>query len=346
MRRYTSLLLTAFTLVLFVVAGSVYLAGYADKTDDHKVRQSITVYTTLPAEHAALLAQEYEKANKVRVDFVPLDKDELLQRLKEQAAEPGKAPADLVLADSSVLRLAAQYQYIVPYVSEQADSVADTFKDAAGCWTGIWYDPYVFCVNRDYLRLLPHIPQTWKELAGLYNVRIGLTDFLAARASADLFFALISQYGEQEVFDMLRQLHPRVVQYSKYLSTPVRMAGMGEVDISIAVQSETLRYINDGYPLKIIYPEDGTAYTLTGTAIPQNAAHKAAAGAFADWLLGDEAQLVLQKNGFFFVPVNPATLAYKTFAGKNIKLFEKRTDFSAQQRQMLLDSWVKNIRLK
>ena len=134
------------------------------------------------------------------------------------------------------------------------------------------------------------------------------------------------------MFQLLRQMHPKVVQYAKYLSTPVRMAGMDEVDVSIAVQSETMRYINEGYPLKIIYPVDGTAYMLTGTGILKNAPQGAAARNFADWLLGDEAQLVLQRNNFYFVPVNPAALAYKTFAGKNIVLFTQPVDFSAQQR--------------
>ena len=44
--------------------------------------------------------------------------------------------------------------------------------------------------------------------------------------------------------------------------------------------------------------------------------------------------------------MNPAALAYKTFAGKNIVLFTQPVDFSAQQRHELLDRWVKNIRIK
>ena len=346
MRRYTSLLLTAFTLLLFVLAGSFYLSGYADRTNDRQVRQGITVYTTLPAEHAALLAEEYEKANQIRVNFVPLEQKEILQRLAEQAAAPGKGQADLVLANREVLEQAAQQDILQAYVSEPSDSVPDELKNENGYWTGVWYDPYVFCVNRDYLRTLPRVPRTWEELSELGHVRIGITDFLAAKAPADLFMTLNAQYGEDAVFHMLQLLHPKVVQYSKYLSTPVRMAGMGEVDISVAVQSETLRYINDGYPLKIIYPEDGTAYTLTGTAVPKNPVHAAEAKAFADWLLGDEAQLVLQRNAFFFVPANPATLADKMLAGKNIHLFGIPAPLPEAQRRALLDKWVKTVRLK
>jgi len=343
MKRYTMLLLTAFTLVLLVAAGNVYLAGYADQTEQTKPLKTITAYTTLPAEHAALLAAEYEKTSRVRVNFVPLTAADLLQRLQKEAAAP---QADLVVADSCVLRQAAGRGELIPYVSEQTDSVPEDFKDTDGTWTGLWYDPIVFCVNRDYLLSLPRIPQTWPELAGYPGVRIGITDFLAADASANLYLSMVAQYGEPAALQLFRTMHPKVVQYAKYLSTPVRMAGMGEVDVSIAVQSETLRYIGDGYPLKIVYPTDGTAYMLTGAGLLKDEAHGAAARNFVEWLLGDEAQLALQKNNFFFVPTNPATLAYKTFAGKNIILFDHPQQFTAAERHRLLDGWVKNIRLK
>ena len=144
---------------------------------------------------------------------------------------------------------------------------------------------------------------------------------------------------------MLQQIHPHVVQYAKYLSTPVRMAGMGEVDIAVAVQSEILRYIEDGYPLKIIQPVEGTAYMLTGTGILLDAPHGEQAKKFADWLLTDEAMLVLQTNKFYFIPCNPTTLAYKQLAVRNPSLFNQLADFSREKRQELLDKWVKQVRI-
>jgi iron(III) transport system substrate-binding protein len=173
-----------------------------------------------------------------------------------------------------------------------------------------------------------------------------MTDFLAADAASNLYFSLLMQAGDVVAWQILKDLHPQVVQYAKYLSTPVRMAGMGEADVAVAVASEALRYIRDGYPLTIIYPADGTSYLLVGTGILQGAKHEAQAEEFSDWLLGDEAQTAQQKSGFFFVPTNPATLAYRMFAGKNITLFANQPQFPEQQRRELLDYWMKNIRFK
>ena len=347
MRRYTSLLLTSFLLLLIVVTGSAYLAG-AGHDKERRPMQEFTVYTTLPAEHASILTAAYEKQHGVRVNFVPLSSDNILSRLKEQATGDNNGACAMVLADRETLMKAAAAGVLVPYLSQAGDQVASDFREENGYWVGVWYDPIVFCVNKDYLKTQAQIPDTWMELAQKKNVRIGVTDFLVADASANLLISMIAQYGDAAAYDIWRQIHPKVVQYARYLSNPVRQAGMGEVDISIAVESETIRYMQDGYPLQVVYPADGTAAMVTGTAIAFKAGEKDAVAAkeFADWLLTDDAQLALQEQGFYFVPTNPGTLAYKSFAGKNMILFNQPGLFSTEQKHDFLDRWVKEIRFK
>ena len=341
MKRYTMLLMTAFVFVALVVIGTVYVS-HADNTSQ-KAESSLTVYTTLPPEHVAVLAAEYEKQHRVQIKFEPLPAEKLLARLKDEKNRP---MADMVLADRAVLEKAAKEEILAEYLSETTDMVSDTFCGLDNSWVGVWYDPIVFCANSDYLRSLNHYPMNWNELTEYKKIRIGITDFLLADASSNLLCFLVSNKGREDAFSLLKVLHPNIVQYAKYLSTPVRMAGMNEVDLAIAVQSETMRYISDGYPLKIIYPLDGTAYLLTGVGILKSGEAGEPARVFADWLLSDEAQLVLQKNKFFFVSTNPTTLAYKSFGGKNVVLFENVPDYNEKQKHELLDSWVKNIRLK
>ena len=85
-----------------------------------------------------------------------------------------------------------------------------------------------------------------------------------------------------------------------------------------------------------------TGFGITTT----DSAKNQVAAKFADWLLGDEAQLYLQTNGFYFVPTNPQTLAYKSFAGKNLRLFDDKQTFPYEQQRAFLDRWVKDVRLK
>ena len=348
MRRYTIFILTAFMLVLAAVAGMT-LPVDADKKTSGVPMQELTAYTTLPAETAAILSEVYERENNVRVNFVPMNPKEILQEIKNDAVSDPTVvrTVDIVIADSKILREAADLNLLTPYTSEANDAVKRRFKDEFDRWTGIWYDPIIFCANRDFLRTTVNLPDTWEKLSKAGKIRVGITDFLAADASANLMFGMIANFGDVKTYEILSNLHPKVVQYAKFLSNPVRQAGMGEVDISVAVESETLRYLQNGYPLKIIYPADGTSYLLTGFAITTTDAIKnPAAAKFADWLLSDEAQLYLQTNGFYFIPTNPQTLAYKSFAGKNLLLFDNNQNFSEQQQREFLDFWVKNVRLK
>lgn len=348
MRRCTIWILTAFLLVSAAVAGFM-LPVDADKKVSGVPTAELTAYTTLPAETAAILSEVYERENKVRVNFVPMSPKEIIQNIRDDAVSDPTVvrTVDIVLTDSNILREAAELDLLKPYTSEANDAVKDVFKDEYDRWTGVWYDPIVFCANRDYLRTTVNLPDTWEKLSKAGRIRVGITDFLAADASANLMIQMIGQFGDVKTYEILRGLHLKVVQYAKFLSNPVRQAGMGEVDISVAVASETLRYLQNGYPLKIIYPADGTSYLLTGFGITtSNAAKNQVAAKFADWLLGDEAQLYLQTNGFYFIPTNPQTLAYKSFAGKNLALFDNQQTFSYEQRLNFLFRWVNEVRLK
>ena len=325
MRRYTILLLTGFMLILAAVAGAAFPVD-ADKKNSSVPAQEILAYTTLPPETVAILSETYEREKNVRVNFVPLNPNELIPKLREKNS-------DLILTDSKILSTAADLNLLTPYISETNDAVKNNFKDSYDRWIGVWYDPIIFCINRDYLRQIHSIPATWEELA--------------ADASSNLMFQMIGNFGDEKTYEILGGIHPKVVQYAKYLSNPVRQAGMGETDISIAVESETLRYMQNHYPLKIIYPEDGTACIITGVGISATDDKKnLAASKFADWLLSDDAQISLQKNGFYFLSTNPQSLAYKTFAGKNLVLFKNNPKFTEQQCHEFLDRWVKDVRFK
>ncbi len=347
MKRYVPFLLIALILILAVLAGSSYLAR-VNKAAERQPLQEITVYTTLPAENASVLGAAYEKQKLVRIRFVPLDQTNLLEKLGSQVKDKEKDGAAMILADEATLAKASASGCLVPYLSQEGDQVPEEFRQGQGYWTGVWYDPVVFCFNQDYLKTLHEVPDNWNAISRMPEARIGVTDFLAADAASNLFCSMIAQFGDQAAYRIWADIHPKVVQYAHYLSNPVRQAGMGEVDIAIAVESEALRYMHGGYPLHIVYPADGTAAIVTGTGIVagQDAKNVQLAQNFADWLLTDDAQLALQQQEMFFVPTNPGIMAYKAFAGKNLMLFSQRPDFTPEQRKQFLDTWLKEIRFK
>lgn len=340
MRRYFPLFLISFFIIILAIAGTSLLAGYAGKQRPDNLK-TFTIYTSLPIEQVSVLASEYERNNNVRINIVPMPQNELLSRV---AAEKEAPKSDVLLADIAVLREVKKLNLIQPYTSEQVDIVPTRFKDKDNAWTGLWYDIFVFAVNKDTFKPALTQPVTWNNLTTI-NSRLSITDFLAADASAHLLFTLVSNWGEDQLMQYLAKLHPQVVQYAKFLATPVRMAGMGETDIAIAVRSEALRYVNDAFPVKILYPEDGTAYLLTGAALTKTASTNQEAKPFIDWLLQDSAQQILHRNKFYLISTNPETVTAKSFAQNNTKLLDVSETLTPDKRRSLLDRWVQTVRL-
>ena len=321
MKRFPLFVLMIATLFLVAATGAAYLSvGRQSTALARRPLQEIVAYTTLPTEAAAALSEAYEKEYNIRVSFVPLSAEQIQKRLEEQAGSGVSAPAALVLADREVLDRAAAAGYLVPYQSERSD--------------------------QDYLRTHLDLPDSWQLLAQQKDIRIGTTDFMAADASSNLLYSMIAEYGEQRTFAIWRRIQPQIMQYSRYLHTPVRQAGMGEVDVSVAVLSETLRYIHDDYPIRVLYPTDGTAAVIYGTGVAFRAGKHdvQAAEDFADWLLTDEAQLALARQHIYFLTTNPVTLSYRMFAGKNINIFKSKPYYSPAEKKILLDRWVKQVR--
>ncbi len=340
MRRYLPLLLISFLLVVAAVAGTL-LAGQASRQSPDNVK-SIVVYTNIPVEQAAALAQEYEKTSGVRVNTVPLASADLLAKLRAEKAAPR---ADIVLAGAATLDEAKRASLLAAYSSIQTDIIPTRFSEENDLWTGLWYDPIVFAANRDFLKKLPQQPAKWADLTAAPGVRFVMTDFLASAETASLLYSMAAANGEAETLAYTAKLHPGIVQYAKFLATPSRMTGLGEADIAITVQSEAIRYINDGFPLQIIVPADGTAINITGAALAAGAPQAAEAGRFIDWLTGDDAQRVLKKNMAFFIPTHPENAFAKDYNARQIMPFPAKTVLSPEQKAKLLDKWVQTVRL-
>ena len=210
MRRHSLFVMMTILLAAITVAGAAYLSS-PSRGAERRSMQEITAYTSLPAEAAMALSEEYEKEYNIRVNFVQLSSEQILDRLKEQSQGSGSGKISLVLAQRETLDRAAAAGYLVPYVSEKSDQVTEAFRHPAGYWTGVWYDPIVFAVNQDYLRTHLDLPNSWQMLARQRDIRIGTTDFMAADAASNLLYSMIAEYGEQQAFDTWRRIQSNIM---------------------------------------------------------------------------------------------------------------------------------------
>ncbi len=342
MRRYLLFGLSAIFIFCTVLLSGIIWIGHADQQNEIPFDQEITVLSTIPQDQAALLSSAYQRLYHVKINIVNLTEDELLSRL-----EPSQTnlAADVLLAPSSTLEKVVQTDMLAAIYTEETGLVPYQMKHDNGLWVGIWYDPIVIGLNRDFMVKLSPVPHDWEDVARPHELRVVMTDFLMADASAHFLFTLITEHGEKNTYTWLKNLHPNIISYAKSLSTPSSMIGIGEADAAITLQSEAIRYIHNGFPISIVHPQSGTAYYLTGCAIFKDSQLKEDATKFQRWLLTEEVQMILQEQNFFFVPTNPSLPSHNTFTYKAEILWETNPFLTKEEKYHLVDTWVQEIRL-
>lgn len=79
--------------------------------------------------------------------------------------------------------------------------------------------------------------------------------------------SLVNAWGEEAAFEYFDELTPNILQYTSSGSGPVNALVQGEVAIGLGMTSQAVTEINEGAPLKIVYFEEGSPYSLYGQAI-------------------------------------------------------------------------------
>jgi len=77
----------------------------------------------------------------------------------------------------------------------------------------------------------------------------------------------VNLWGEDATLAYVDRLYENLKQFTESGSGPIKMLKQGEVAIGLGLTFNAVNEINDGQPLEIIFPETGSPFSLTGTAI-------------------------------------------------------------------------------
>lgn len=79
--------------------------------------------------------------------------------------------------------------------------------------------------------------------------------------------SMVNARGEKAAFEYFDKLTPNVLQYTSSGSGPVNALLQGEVAIGFGMTSHAVTQINEGAPLKVVFFEEGSPFTLYGQSI-------------------------------------------------------------------------------
>lgn len=344
MKRYIPIIFLLFFAVTLLGVG-LYIKNSQQKTNTPAapIRTELTVYSELPTNLTTLLAQQYESQYHVRVVILPITEEQMATRLHQPMQEQR---GDIVLAGRQNLKVGARLQQFKPAWSEGVDEVSDRFKHPEGLWVGLWYDPVIFAQNENFFNRFGKFVTTWRSLALPGSWQVIMTDFVASRSAANILYSFVEVQGEQDGLQYFINLKPHIAQYTKFLSTPIRIAALGETDIGVGNFSDGMQYVQHHYPVKILYPADGTPYYLYGAAMLAHTNKEVEAKKFIAWLTSKQVAELLQENEFYYVFTNPEVQPPKDALGRDLILFETVGDYTDEGEKALLNKWINQVRFR
>jgi iron(III) transport system substrate-binding protein len=251
------------------------------------------------------MTSAFEKRTGVKTSFVRLSSGETTARLEAFKSNPEfgvwhGGPVD----GFGVARIKG---LIESYASPSRNMIPKNYKDADGYWTGVYVGALGFCSNTDVLKKLGvSVPTSWAAL--LDSKLKGQVSTAHPATSGTAFTSLwtnVTRLGEKDALAYHASLHKNVLYYTKSGVGPVAIVGRGEAAVGLVFSHDCVFGAEQGYPLKVSFPSEGTGYEIGGVALIKGAKNPDAAKAYVDFTLSTEAQNLGVGVGAYQILTNP-----------------------------------------
>jgi iron(III) transport system substrate-binding protein len=306
--------------------------------------QSLVVYSSVDEENATRILSAFEEETGIDVRMVFLSSGPALSRIEAEANRP---QADVWFGAPSENHILAKERGLTqPYVSPHADALTAEFKDAEGYWHAIYTNPLAFGIRTDMLseRDAP-VPRSWEALTDpVYEGLIQMPSPQASGTAYAIVLTLRELFGEDGAFIYMQELHPNVQTYTQSGTAPSGALGVGETVIAIQFSPGFLRLVDEGFPVEVVFPEEGVGYEVAAMSILDGARNLEQAQTLVDWITSQDGQMQLTESKTYFLPIRSDVSAGEGIpALSEIQLVRYDGQYAAENRTRLVDRWVEEV---
>lgn len=126
-----------------------------------------------------------------------------------------------------------------------------------------------FVINKEILEKnnLP-MPTSYEDLLDpIYKGFIAMPDPKSSGTGYFFYLSMVNTLGEEKALDYFRALESNVKQFTESGSGPIKLLVQGEIAIGLALTFQAVNNINNNMPLEIVFPEEGSPFSITGTGL-------------------------------------------------------------------------------
>jgi len=305
---------------------------------------SITVYSALEEEEIADYVKAANQAMPdIEVNVLRLSTGKLGARLMAEAENP---QADLIwgwavtaMMDPRILDM------LEPYKAKGSEKLDSAYRDPNGRWFAPTGYMGAFCVNTERLKEkgLP-MPTSWKDLENpAFKGEVVMPDPNSSGTGYLHVISVLQGMGEDAGWAQLKRVDPNMAQYTSSGSKPCKAARAGEYTVGASLAFTALKSVDDGYPVKMVFPKEGAGYELEASGLMNTSKNKADAKRFLDWTMSKGAtDLYGSFKALITVPgVDPSAAANKAGLPKDLSTVLAKIDFasSAKSQTAIKAKW-------
>jgi iron(III) transport system substrate-binding protein len=289
---------------------------------------------------------EFEKVYPdITVNFVRMSSGEALARLRSEAENPQfdiwwGGPVDGFVAAANDGLLEA---YDSPNLANLRDQTL--YKDAENRWAGVYVGTLGFATNKNWLADNPGVtaPTSWADLLKPeFKGQIMVAHPSSSGTSFTALCTILQLMGEEEGWKYIQDYAGQVNQFTKSGAAPAKFVGQGEAGVGIVFSHDIVAEIENGSPLELTFPSEGTGYEIGGMGIIKGAQHPDAAQKWFDWALEPATQELGPTYEAFQAPtVNGAQASRPELL--DVKMIDYDFQFCGENKNAIVDRFTNEV---
>jgi len=279
----TRWLVTMASLVLALGAGGAVQA-----------QNKVVVYTSNDSTLNDLVFGAFKKETGIEVEPVAAGSGVVMRRLQAEKARP---LGDIIWGVSRSL-LQTNKALFEPYASKNKAATPAEYRDPDDLWIGNNLHLLVILQNT---KLVPadQGPKSWADLLDpKWKGKIAFTDPANSGSAYATVTLLVDLWGGgdagwKKVGELFKNL--KVLNLSSLVFQGV---GQGEYPLGISLEYAGPLWAKGGAPEKVVYPADGTTFSMEGVGIVKGGPNTESAKAFVDYINRKDVREMILKATF------------------------------------------------
>lgn len=140
-------------------------------------------------------------------------------------------------------------------------------------------------------------PKTYEDLLKPeYKNLIAMPDPKSSGTGYFFYKSWVNSMGEEAALEYVDKLAGNIKQFTESGAGPIKMLIQGEIAIGLGMTHNAVNEINRGMDFSIIFPPEGSPYSLSGTAIIDGKENKKGVSEVFDYIANE---LILEDKEFY-----------------------------------------------